>query len=155
MVFPHWLPDVDPITLGKQIGAILCSQILSSFSPHKSSEKGNRWITKEVLSKYTYCIPKARQWKSSNTITFKILWSLMDMDRLWYSFATPADIFSDEVLHLHKCGAEFKHILNLMLLFVCKMFSLTSTEFKGIWTQHSSFTLRWELRSLIQMAGRR
>lgn len=174
-MFPHWLPDVDPITLGKQFGAILCSQIVSSFSPHKSSEKGNGWITTEVLSKYTYCIPKAGQWKSSSTITFKILWSLMDMGRLWYSFATPAinawwisyldnrkkksqthtDIFSDEVLHLHKCGAAFKHTLNLMLLFVCKMFSLTSTEFKGIWTRRSSFTLHWELRSLIQMAGRR
>lgn len=90
MVFPHWLPDVDPITLGKQFGAILCSRIVSSFSPHKSSKKGNRWITIVVLSKYTYSIPKAGQWKSSSTITFKLLWSLMDMDRLWYSFATPA-----------------------------------------------------------------
>lgn len=62
------------------------------------------------------------------------------------------DIFSDKVLHLHKRGAEFKHILNLML--VC----LHYAQFNFHWVQgylDSVLGLHAPLgaESLIQMTG--
>lgn len=122
-----------------------------------------------MLSKETVCILKARQWKSSITTTFRRLWSLM----MWADFDTvllhlqlmhyefhiwiirkknPAQISSLAVLHFHKCGAEYKPILNLMLLFFCNMFSLASSSSRifvlNVWASPP-----WESKILTQMTG--